>query len=187
MNKTLAIVLAVVVSLVILPVVVGFTSYVSYGNRGNEYESALNNIQRNNENILAQYGQKIQEAAQVPTMQTDALKELFSESNKARYGVDGSKAMFQMLKEQNPNLDQKTFVQLQRMIEAGRDQFQVNQTKLLDIRRSYERDLGYFWSGFWMKLAGYPKGELSRFDIVSTDRASEAFRTKKEKEPLKLK
>jgi hypothetical protein len=183
MNKVSTIVLSVLI--IFVPIAIGVVSYITAFNSGNFYENQLMAISRNNENILAQYGQKVSEAAQVPSMQKDAIKELFQSANEARYGKDGSKAMFQMLKEQNPNIEQATFVQLQRIIEAGRNEFTTNQTKLIDVRRSYETNLGTFWSGFWLKVAGYPKQDLSKFDIVSTDRASEAFTTKRE-QPLKL-
>jgi hypothetical protein len=184
MSKGLIVALSIL-AVVLLGVGVVATSYIGAYNAGNRYENLLEGFNRNNENILAQYGQKIAEAAQVPKMQSQDLKDLFSGANAARYGADGSKAAMQWLKEQNPNLDQSTYVQLQRMIEAGRNEFTVSQTKLVDVRRQYETELGSFYRGFWLGVAGYPKKDLSKFDIVSTDRASEAFRTKKEA-PLQL-
>jgi hypothetical protein len=46
--------------------------------------------------------------------------------------------------------------------------------------------LGSFWRGFWLNIAGYPKEDLSKFTIVSTAEADEAFRTKQEAGPIQL-
>jgi hypothetical protein len=45
--------------------------------------------------------------------------------------------------------------------------------------------LGSFWQGTWLSVAGYPKTDLSKIEIVSTVRANEAFDTKVE-EAIKL-
>ena len=68
----------------------------------------------------------------------------------------------------------------QRIVEAGRIEFQNSQTVLLDQKRVYETGLGSFWQGTWLAVAGYPKTDLSKITIVSTVRANEAFDTKLE-------
>jgi hypothetical protein len=152
-------------------------SYVSAFNAGNRHEQAIKAAYTNNENILAQYGQKIQEAAQIPGMQRDDLVTIFTGSLEARYGADGSKAAFQFLQEQNPTLEQASYTQIQRMIEAGRNEFTAAQTSLIDRERAYETELGSFWRGTWLGVAGYPKINLDEFKIISTGRAQDAFRT----------
>lgn len=184
-KSALPIVLAAVVFLVAL-LAVPVISYINAYNAGNAVEQALKAAKENNENILAQYGQKIQEAAQIPTMQRDDLLAIFTGAIQARYGADGSQAAFQWLQEQNPNLDQQTYVQLQRMIEAGRNDFTTGQTKMIDIKRGYETQLGSFWRGTWLKIAGYPKIDLAEYKIVSTGRAQDAFEKGVEDAPIKL-
>lgn len=161
-------------------------SYVNAYNYGNEMEVRLKTKKENNRNVLAQYGQKVLEVAQVPDIYRKDLIELTKTAIQSRYGEDGSKATFQMIKEQNPNLDPSLYKQIQQVIEAGRNDFQQSQTEMLDIRRQYETALGSFWKGLWMKFAGYPKINLSDYEIVSTDRADSAFKNKKEEGPIKL-
>jgi hypothetical protein len=177
-------VIGLIVGVVAVLVVVGslVSAYFSAWTLANELENALGTTYDNNRNILAQYGQKVKEAAQVPSMQAEDLQKVFSGALGARYGSDGSKATMQWIKEQNPNLDQRTYIQLQRIIEAGRNEFQANQTKMLDKKRVYTTHLGSPWTGFWMKVAGYPKINLKDIVIVSTERADDAFRTKREEE-----
>ena len=45
------------------------------------------------------------EAAQIPAMQRDDLIDVVESALSARYGEDGSQAMFQFIQEQNPNID----------------------------------------------------------------------------------
>jgi hypothetical protein len=91
----------------------------------------------------------------------------------------------QWIQEQNPQLDSKVYLRIQQSIEAGRDEFKNSQTAMLDIKRSYETSLGYFWTGTWLRIAGFPKLNLDEYKIVSTARADNAFETGKE-EPMKL-
>ena len=167
-------------------VVVAIGSYISVANYGNRAEKEIIYVWENNENILSQYVQKVQEAAQVPSMQRDDLKQVVTEVMAGRYGKDGSKAVFQWIKEQNPQLDSRVYVKLQQIVEAGRDEFKTAQTSLIDAKRSYDTNLGYIWKGFWLSMAGYPKIDLSKYKAISNDYASDAFKTGKEKGPVQL-
>lgn len=163
----------------------GAVSYISAYNTANRMERSIVATDENNRNILAQYGNRVAEAAQVPAMQRDDLTAVVTAALEGRYGDDGSRAVFQFIQEQNPQIDSTVYVQLQRMIEAGRIEFAAAQTKLVDQKRVYETSLGSFWQGTWMSVAGYPRIDLDEYQIVSTARADEAFETGIE-EPMQL-
>lgn len=165
--------------------VVAVFSYSAAFNAGNAAEQAIKYEWENNRNILAQYGQRVQEAAQVPGMQRDDLVAIFTGALEARYGKDGADATLLWLQEQNPNLDQQTYIQLQRIIEAGRVEFQTAQTKLLDRKRAYETQLGSLWRGMWLRIAGYPRIDLDQYRVVTSARADDAFQRGQE-EPIQL-
>lgn len=170
---TVLVVLGIFVSLAL----VGVVSYVSNANYGNRAEKQITAAWENNENILAQYSLKIAEMAQVPDMQRDDLKEVYRAALEGRYGADGSKAVFQWLQEQNPQLNAEVYTRLQQTMEAGRNEFRVAQTELIDLKRGYETNLGYIWKGFWLRLAGYPKIDLSKYKAITSEYAQEAFET----------
>jgi uncharacterized protein (UPF0333 family) len=155
-------------------------SYISYANYGARTEATLEAKLENNENIYANGTQKIIEMAQVPSMYVDAVSRVTKDAISGRYGQDGSKAVFQMLKEQNPNIESGMFVKIQQTIEAFRNEFQNNQTAMIDMKRSYKTQLNLVWSGFWLHIAGYPKNDLSKFDIVTTDKARTTFSPKRD-------
>ena len=187
--KTALALLGVLGTLVLVAVV----SYISSANLGNSSEQRIVAAYEDNENILAQYGQKVQEAAGVTTLQRDDLIAVFTGANEARYGKTGSAATMQWIKEQNPTLDQSTYLQVQRIIEAGRNGFQAAQTRLVDTKRAYRTNLGNFWGGMWLGIAGYPKinigypvGAKDDYPIISTSRAKGAFKEGQEDGPIKL-
>ena len=161
-------------------------SFVSAKNYGARTEASLRAAQTDSRNVLAQLGQKIREAAQVPKMYADDVERVTTAAIQGRYGTDGSKATFQWLQEQNPQLDPSVYTQIQQIIKGSRNDFENAQRRQIDIRRQYEGELDSFWRGFWLSAAGYPKQDLSKFDIVSTEEADEAFRTKREAGPIQL-
>lgn len=163
----------------------GVVSYISAYNTANRLEQQIQATYEDNQNVLAQYSNRIGEAAQVPAMQRDDLKEVVTAALDARYGEEGSQAMFQWIQEQNPTIDSTVYVELQRIIVSGRQDFQTAQTRLIDQKRVYETALGSFWQGTWMGVAGYPRIDLDEFGIVTNARTEDAFSTGQE-EPIQL-
>ena len=178
---TLIVVLGIVGTLA--AVVIG--SYITNANYGNRAEKELEAVWVNNQNVLGQYTLKVQEVAQVPEMYKDDLKEVVQAALSSRYGADGSKAMFQWIKENNPNVDSSVYIKVQQVIEAGRNEFQGAQTRLIDNKRSYETNLGYVWTGFWLKIAGYPKVDLAKYKPVLASDTAQIFE-KGVQQPLNL-
>ena len=175
---------AMIVGGVLLGLLIIGGSFVGYGisvyNQGNGFEKALQAEKDNNRNILSNYGKKVAEAAQVPDMQRDDFIKLVSAQMSGRYGANGSQASMQWLKEQNITLDTKVYTNMQRLIEAGRNEFVTGQTKLISVKQAYTTVLGSAPRGMLMGFMGYPKINLADFDIVSDDRTEKAFATHKE-------
>jgi hypothetical protein len=156
-------------------VIIGASSYVSAYNTGNRLENVIKATFTDNKNVLAQYSNRIAEAAQIPAMQRDDLTAVVTAALDARYGEEGSQAMFQFIQEQNPNIDSAVYVELQRIINGGRKDFEIAQTRLIDQKRVYETNLGSLYRGTWMSIAGYPKIDLDEYLIVTNARTEDAF------------
>ena len=174
-NKMIGIIASVGILVFLGLFIVG--SYISNYNYGNEVEKQLTTQMKQNENVLSSYYGKVQEIVQVNDMYKNDLKEVVTAAIQGRYGENGSQASWQWLKENNPSLDSSLYVKVQQVIEAGRNEFKNSQSVLLDMKRGYETNLGYFWKGTWLRIAGYPKINLDDIRIVVTEDASEAFRT----------
>lgn len=153
------------------------TAYVTNANYGNKMEVEIKKTWENNQNVLGNYTLKIQEMASVPEMYKNDLKEVMASVMSARMGADGSKAMMQWFKEANIPFDSKLYSKLQQTIEAGRNEFQTNQTRLIDTKGVYETALGNVWQGFWLHTAGYPKIKLEDYKPVVAEGTREAFKT----------
>jgi uncharacterized protein (UPF0333 family) len=176
----------IIVALIGTLALVSIASYISAANYGNRTEIALKAKKENNKNIFATYGQKVLEIAQVPDMMRDDILKVTTAAISGRYGADGSKAAWQMIKEQNPQLDPSLYRKIQQVIESGRDEFKNGQQGQIDLKRSYETALGSVWQGLWLKFAGYPRMNLAEFNIVSSTRADEVFLKGKEDGPIQL-
>ena len=178
MSTAVKIILAGVGAL-FLVLIISIFSVIGIHNDCVRQESGLKAQYSQNKNNYANYFDKLKEAAQVPDMYASKLKDLYDGTMKGRYGAEGSKAMFQFIKEQNPTLDPKMFVQLQEIIEAGRNSFEADQKTLLDKKRVYENTLGSFPGGSFAGMMGFPKIDLSKIDIVINDETAKAFETKR--------
>lgn len=160
-------------------------SYIGAHNKANRLEQGIIAAYTDNQNVLANYSEKIMTAAQIPAMQRDDLTQVVTAALDARYGEEGSQAMFQWIQEQNPQIDSTVYTELQRMIDAGRDDFAVAQRRLIDQKRVYETALGTFWGGMMMRVAGWPRIDLDEYDIVVNNHTLETFETGVE-ETIKL-
>lgn len=158
---------------------------IHYHNLGVGYETKLDATWQENKVVLNTYTTKVQEMAQVPDMYRDDLQKVIQSTFQGRYGSDGSKAVFQWIKEQNMNLDPKLYQNLQQVMESGRNEFQMSQKVLIDTKASYERQLKYFWSGLWLRMLGYPKIDLSMYKIITLESVEQKFNTGRD-EVIKL-
>jgi hypothetical protein len=185
MTKITAVALSILglVTFVIITLLFG---YLGFSNTANSFEVDIKAKYNNNRNVYDNGWKKVQEVAQVPDMQVAALERVYKTAIEARYGADGSKALLQFITEQNPNLDQSTFLKIQQDIEAFRMEFASNQTELVSRKQAYERFLTATTSGrFYNSFAGYPRIDLSKFDIVTSDKTEQDFNTKRA-EPLRV-
>lgn len=176
----------VFVGIIVLGLVGLGGSYVSAYNYANSLENEIVFAWENNENILAQYSQKIQEAAQITEMQRDDVARVLTGAIEARYGAEGSQATMQWIQEQNPNLDSTVYQQIMQIIEAGRNDFQMAQSMLIDKKRAYNTALGMLIQGSMMRVAGFPRIDLDDYQAITTSRAQDTFESGIEKGPINL-
>ncbi len=172
-----------VAGVLLVMVVVGF---FSFQNTANDFEIGIKAQYSQNQNNYDNGWKEVMEKAQVPSMYAKKLEELYRTAMTARYGTDGSKALFQFLHEQNPTLDASIFRQIQQSIESFRKGFEAEQKSLVAKKQAYERYLRATYAGrFYNTMGGYPKIDLAVYDIVTSEKTQEDFKTKKS-EPLRI-
>ncbi|WNL62961.1 hypothetical protein [Citrobacter phage Ci1] len=138
--KIFAIIMSV---LLLIAIAVGGT-LISYNNTAVRFENNIGKFDKESQNTLSNYTMKLKEKAQVPDMYVQDLGTIVDKTFKGRYGEDGSKAMFQFLKETMPNFDSSLYKELQITMEAGRNEFKLSQSRKLDICTQYQTMTGTF-------------------------------------------
>jgi hypothetical protein len=155
----------------------GMISYYSASNYAVRAEADLAATWTNNQNILGQYTIKVQEVASIPAMYKDDLKEVMAKELSSRYGAQGSQANMQWIKEHSVNFDSSLYTKIQQVIEAGRNEFQNAQTRLIDQKRVYVTSLGTVPRSWFLSMAGFPKVDLSMYKPVVASDTAEAFKS----------
>jgi len=159
-------------------------SYVSANNYGAKMEASIDARWKDNQNVFSNYGQKVMEAAQVPAMYRDDLTNVMKDAFAAKFGKNGSQAVFQWLSDAKIDFDSKLYTNIQQIIESGRNDFQMAQTARLDVCRQYKAELETIPRGWFLSFANYPKilTQIPKVcDPITDDRTEEAFTTGKQK------
>ena len=120
-------------------------SCVDFKNQSVSFEQT---IKAQVEDMGAKYNEyftKVKEVAQVPKQQMSTLKEFYDTL------VTGRKTNGEMMKwisESNPEINQDTFVELQRIISAGRESIYSIQKRHIDTVREYNTFINVFPNSF---------------------------------------
>lgn len=178
---------AAIGTLIILVVlgVFGVASVIGTYNSCVNQEEGLEAQYKQNQNNYDNMYKRLTEAVGVSERYASDFKKVYDSVMEDRYGADGSQAIFQMISESNPQLDGSVYKQIQQMVESSRESFMNDQKSLLDKKRVYQAYLQQIPSGIVAKMMGFPRKDISKFDIVSSDRTIKTFENKKD-EPLNL-
>lgn len=131
-----------------------------------------------NRNTLSNTALKIKEMFSVRDEHYKGLEKIIKNTMTGRYGKDGSKAVFQYLKENNLKPDTKLDLNVQNVISSGRSEFKASQDALLTLKGSYEKELSSYFYGGYIRNAGFPKIDLNRYDIIVSQETQNKFDSK---------
>lgn len=187
-------VIAVVIVLATLGVIGSFfLGYLGYRNTAQSFEVDIPAQYTETQNVYDNGWKKVLEIAQIPEMQAQQVKDVYAGIMAGRYGKDGSKALTQVIFEQNPQLGQEVYVKVQRTVESFHDSFQASQTNLIARKQEYTKfvtattaGVFYNWLGKYPHIRiGVPVGTQDDFQIVTSDKTQTDFKNHKS-EPLNL-
>lgn len=176
--KTIMLVAVLPIITMLILAIGGFiVLYVQYNDEAARLESSLEAAHNDAQNVYGNYAATMKEIAQVPDMYSADLEKIVRADVEGRYGADGSKAMMQWIQERQLPFDATLYSRIQDASVAGRREFSNAQTRMLDTKRVYQVALESTVSGFFLRLAGRPKLDLSKYNMVVHSHAQEAFRT----------
>lgn len=158
---------------------------ISFNNTAIRMENGISAQYEQNKNNYDNYFKKLKEVAQVPEMYIKDMKKLWDGVMTGRYGTEGSKAMFQFIQEQNPTVDASLYKKIQDIIESGRNSFEADQKMLIDKKNSYDNFRQIFPNNIITEFLGFPKIDLTKYAIVTSQETEQAFETKKS-EPINI-
>lgn len=183
-SKTLAFCISIGIFIILL-IFSFLVSLITTHNKFIEQEKSIQAQYDQNKNNYDNFFKKVKEVSQVPDMYTNDLKKVYDSTMTGRYGDKGSQAVFQFIREHNPNFDSSLYKQIQQVIEAGRNDFEQNQKMLIDKKRTYETLLTKFPTNFISSILGFPKIDLNKINIVTSDITEQVFNEKKS-DPIKI-
>lgn len=175
-----------VLAIIAVLVIAAIGIFVSANNKAVALENGLEASYQNNQNILTTYYQKVQEAAQIPGMMSEAQRKVIRDSLEGRYGKDGSRAVFQSIQEQNPTVSEALYIKVQTIIEAGRDEYKNGQSMMIDKARVYTTVLDTIPGGFVMRMMGFPRKDMNKYKPVITDSVDQVYQRGREAGPLQI-
>ena len=170
-----------------------FFGYMGWSNDARGFEADIPAQYTQMQNAYDNGWKKVVEIAQIPTMQQAAYKDVYDGVMKGRYGANGSQAMLQLIKEQNPTLDPALYTKIQQTIEIFHDQFEASQKQIIALKQSYNKLITATTAGRIYNMigsyphihVGIPVGSQDDYQIVTSDKTQTDFKNHKS-EPLNL-
>jgi hypothetical protein len=161
--------------------ILGFIlGYYGFSSTANQFENGIVAQYSENQNNFDNGWKSVKEAAQVPTQQADQLKGMYLD---VAQGLKSPGQLVLALGQFNPNMDQATYRKVQQLIESFHNSFAERQMELVARKQQYQNYLTVSWGGrFYNQLAHYPHIDMGKYDIVTSQRTDDTFRTKKSDE-----
>jgi hypothetical protein len=128
----------------------------SFHDESVELEESVSAQWRQNQNNYDKFWKSITEMVQIPEQYKDDFKDVLVGNTEARYGKGGSDAQWQWIQEHAVEYDSSMYRQIMTAIEAGREDFEDNQKKLIDKQRRYKTHLHSATGKFWRKWMDFP-------------------------------
>jgi len=149
-------------------------SYISYSNKEVGLRNLITAKMTDNRSEYDNMWKKISQIAQVSQKDRESLSELFNGYASAR-NTGGKNQVMTWIKESVPNVDSKTYTNLQNIIASSRDSWTQRQKELIDYNREHDNLITMFPSSLFVGKRG--KIEIK---IVTSTKTETTFQTGKD-------
>lgn len=162
----------------------GISQYVAYHDKAVNFEANIQKLQKNSESVLSNGTMTVLDKSKVSDKYANQFKEALKLSIGSR-SSGNENLIFKAIHEQNPTLSPDIYKDLSASISGMRADFTVTQQRLMDVCSAYESARNKVWSGFWIKMSGYPVIDVNNVcKIVSDAKTSAAFESGKQTQIL---
>jgi hypothetical protein len=171
------------VGAIVLAVVLGVVWAIGLKNEFVRLESDIIASNQGRQANLSQYTLRIMEMVKVPKMQREDLTATIEAQIKARYGQDGSKAVFQVLKENNIAVTPELYTNIQKEISGGRKDYEQNEKRLTESKRIACNRIQTSPGDVVLRAFGYPtlhfgcKGDKDDYPVIMSESSKDTFST----------
>jgi hypothetical protein len=118
----------------------------------------------------------ISQQAQVTDKYKDSFKEVYQTIMSGRY-ENAKNVTWQWIQESNPQFDSRLFEKVMVAVEANRNEFALEQKKLIDLGRSHTVMVSQFPGSLWASFLDRRPIDLK---IVTSEKTEKAFSTGRE-------
>lgn len=180
-------VVASVVGLIFLILVCFGFGYIGWSNGANKFEADIPAQYQQMQNVYDNGWKQVMEENQIADKYADQVKDIFQGIMTGRYGANGSQAIFQMIKEDNPKVDASLLKKVQESIERFHAEFSASQTQIIALKQSYQTYItattsGRLYNGFGSYPhipCGIPPGSADKYQIVTSGKTQTDFENHK--------
>lgn len=150
---------------------------MSYHNEEVSLRNAITAKQVDNTNEFDNMWKKIAQVAQVSEKQKEAFKEIFTSYVSGRGANSSDGQMMTWVKENVPTPDLSIYNEVLNIIVASRNSFTTRQKELLDMKRAHDNLIDQLPSGFFLRIIGRDKINVT---IVTSSKTDKVFETGKD-------
>jgi hypothetical protein len=151
-----------------------FSTYISYSNKEISLRNTIAAKMTDNKSEYDNMWKKISQVATVSQKERDSLMQIFVGHATART-TQGDGSLMKWIQESIPNVDSKTFTNLQNTITGSRDAWTMRQKELIDLKREHDNIRTMFPGSLF--LASRKPIEIQ---IVTSTRTDTSFETGKD-------
>jgi hypothetical protein len=164
--------------------IVGIFGYVGWSNDARKFESDIPAQYNQMKNVYDNGWKQVMEDNQIPKNYAAQVKDVVQGTMTGRYGTEGSKALFQMIREQNPQLDPSLYKKVQESIERFHAGFQASQTQIIALKQAYQIYItatteGRIYNTFGNYphiKCGVPEGSTDDYQIITSSKTDSDFK-----------
>jgi len=156
-------------------ILVLLVTWIGSSNKEIDLRNKIVAQQKNLEVVFDNTWKIISQQAQVSEKYKESFKSIYQDLMNARYGQSDQQSLMRWVTESNPNFDSNIFTKLMSTIEAQRENFTREQTKLLAFKNTHDNVIEKFPSSIF--VGGRGKIEVT---VVTSSKTDAVFKAKKD-------